>query len=442
MGIFDTTTKAPFLAITDAAKGFSQTRKRRHELWAATCYFRPAALDGLIDQLLEHIKLTDVYVVYNFAEDLRYPDLQSQIKRLVARKKKKGVNVEFRRVKAENGLFHSKGYALLQRDGDKDSPRENYVLITSANLTEQGLGIEGGVINFELSYETTTKKDANAFTDVIETVWEDLHYQDAGKVAGSSSEYDFMVELLLNGTYLCKWDGSLRQELSAVFKVAAESKSLVSSTNPQLSRLGFNLETDSLRRYYFEERPSRPFPKLFLKNYTAKTLIGNWCPSSIWGLVEEEWSDEFDRFDSWLGAQTSPDRMKQIRAECGSHVKALEAIGIKIVEDPMESLERRISNLLRNSVKKRRLYWQYEHFPLPYSLEDIVGLSELFESLVETSESKNWKNIVVNKLRAALKGRDIGALALSAQERRRVLRELRNTATAGSSDFIQDDEIE
>jgi hypothetical protein len=75
MALFATGSKTPYAALLDASKKFSQPGLRRHELWAATCYFRPEDLRELVDGLLGDIRLTDVYLVYNYAEDFRYPDL-------------------------------------------------------------------------------------------------------------------------------------------------------------------------------------------------------------------------------------------------------------------------------------------------------------------------------------------------------------------------------
>ena len=80
--LYSSPDKTPYAGLLDAAKSFHQPMLRRHELWAITCYFRPQALESLISGLLAHIKLTDVYVAYNYGELFRYDDLKVDIENL------------------------------------------------------------------------------------------------------------------------------------------------------------------------------------------------------------------------------------------------------------------------------------------------------------------------------------------------------------------------
>jgi hypothetical protein len=108
--LFPSATQTPYAALLDAARSFNQPMLRRHELWAITCYFRPPALETLILDLLSHIKLTDVYVAYNYSELFRYDDLEDEIKKLQNKfRKVNNVNLEIISVKANTGtgLFHS-----------------------------------------------------------------------------------------------------------------------------------------------------------------------------------------------------------------------------------------------------------------------------------------------------------------------------------------------
>jgi len=439
MSVFATPSKTPFCAIIEAAQKFTQPRMRSHELWAATCYFRPDALRELLDGLLLHIRLTEVYVVYNYAEDYRYPGFSDELEELMRNYEARGVHVEFRRMKHPGGLFHSKAYALIQRNRAADNGlRDQFLLVTSGNLTRQGLGMDRGGSNFEISYDSTSKAQCQKFMDILHNAWESLVCDDCTREVQLTDD-DLRINLLLDATYLCKWEGSLRQELSAVFRVSEESMRHVARTNPRLTEMGFEIKTNTLRRYYFEDRPGRPFPKRFLKNYTAKTLIGYWCPSTVWKIVEQECLNKFSDFDDWLMSITSDRELAEVSEKCKLDLAALRGIGVKIVENPMIALGNRIGKLRSNKIKKKRIYWMYESFRLPYDLENRDGLAELYESLIETLESKGWKNVVVRNLEIAIQSRDLGKLELNIEDRGKLLRHL---GAQDEMDGEDDDDID
>ncbi len=424
MNVFDSRILTPFAAISKAAACFSQSKLRRHELWAVTCYFRPEALRTLVLELLKYVRLTDVYVAYNSAEDFRYPDLAEKMKKLTDELVTYGIDLEFRRIRPDGGLFHPKGYAIIQRDGKTDKIRDNYLLITSGNLTNQGLGtqVQNQISNFELSYGSDTKKDVLAFMTIVDKVWDNMATTSMDGRRVSASEV--RTRLLLEAVYLCKWEGTLRQELSATFRVADASLEKISKPNPLVKDLGFDVEQKTLAKYYFGDRPPKPLPKYFIKNYTVNSLIGHWCPTSVWNVVKRD--EGFQSFKEWLKASTSEEALQPIDNQCQSDLKKLKNGNIEIVGNPMEGLRSRIKNLIGNEVKMRRLYCQYESFPLRLDLEDPDGVDQLFESLVETAKSKGKKNFVIKNLVTAIESCDPDTMNLTKAQEFRLISDLAN----------------
>lgn len=429
MNVFCSPTRTPLAAITEAVKSFSQPKLRRHELWAVTCYFRPHALRALVLELLDQIKLTDVYISYSYAEDFRYPNLADEMERLTVELAKLKVNLDFRRIKPESGLFHSKGYAVIQLDG-QNKIRDNYLLVTSGNLTEQGLGIKEATSNYELSYGSKANRDVRAFMAIVDSIWDNKNLRAESKYQQNVSDIEIQTSVLLEATYLCKWEGSLRRELTANFKVAegpmarlvpGEMKSLLSS-------MGFEIDPRNLGKYYFDDRPPKPLPKYFLKSYTAKTLIGHWCPSSVWDVVRQVHKDKFEEFKGWFMHATSESALKAIDEEFQRDLAELKKSGIKIDGNPMESLRNRISKLIGNDVKMWRLYSQYESFSLRYDLEDTDAIEELFGSLKETTESRTKKNMVIRKLIDVMQTRDTDKMKLTQEQSNRLKIDLANDA--------------
>lgn len=430
MNVFCSPTRTPLAAINTAVECFSQPKLRRHELWAVTCYFRPKALRFLVLELLDRIKLTDVYIAYNYAEDFRYPSLADEMERLTVELAKLKVNLSFRRIKPESGLFHSKGYAVIQLDGQTDKIRDNYLLVTSGNLTEQGLGIKEATSNFELGYGSKVNKDVRAFMAIVDSIWDNKNLRAESKLEQNISDIEIQTSILLEATYLCKWEGSLRRELTANFKVAegpmarivpGEMKSLLSS-------MGFEIDPRSLGKYYFDDRPPKPLPKYFLKNYTANTLIGHWCPSSVWDVVRQVHKDKFEEFKEWFKNATSESALKAIDEEFQRDLIELKKSGIKIDGNPIDSLRNRISKLIGNDVKMWRLYSQYESFSLRYDLEDTDAIEELFGSLKETAESRTKKNMVIRKLIDVMQTHDTDKMKLTQEQSNRLKIDLANDA--------------
>ena len=437
--LFPSATKSPYVALLDAAQSFHQPMRRRHELWAITCYFRPQALEKLISGLLLHIKLTDVYIAYNYSELFRHDDLEDDIKKL--KNKFPNLNFEIVSVKADTGLFHSKGYALIQRDGQRnDDIRNGYFLITSGNLTNQGIGTDSANSNFELCYMSQTKKDIRSFEELVNNLWDDFAYTKESKTATAVSESEFIQRTLLEAKYLCKWDGNLKQELSARFEIADKINNSAVEVNPAVKELGFSIETGSLTKCYFDlsGKPKNPFPKNFLKNYTIKTLIGNWCPNEIWKTACLSIDDDFAKFGEWLKEITSKSAWSKVESQCNDDLKKLVSLGIEIKGGPANSLKGRICNLRENEVKQRRLYFAYEDFSLPYAPDDSDGLGKLFDSLTETMDSKARNYLAIRKLKAAWDAKDLHKLELSQAEKE----ELEEFMTAAGSHDSDDDDVD
>lgn len=389
---------SPMAALLAASEEFNQPKLRRHELWALTCYFRPSALKELVLELRKRIKLTDVYVAYNYAEDFRYDDLSTEVKRF--NEQFPSINFDVIPVKSHDGIFHSKGYAVVQRDGD-ESIRDSACIVTSGNLTHQGIGTKYGANNFELSYVSRLKKDADAFTETVNKVWDEFR---CGPVRGDPDRTSFRNSGLIEARYLCKWEGNLKQELSTKFELSESTANIAVDFNPELRRLGFEADTSTLSKCYFDlatGRPRRPFPKLFLKQYAVKSIIGHWCPIAVWKVAKEFSKSDFEKFEGWLFDLTEPSKLEKVKRACDHDLERLGELGIKVNRHPFEPLKKRISDLRNNRIKQDRMYFALEEFPLPYDLDDDVGLDSLYDSLIETIESQNKSSPVAKMLKRA-----------------------------------------
>ena len=54
--------------ISDAAQSFEKKKQLRHELWIVTCYIELNLIEKYVEYLIKTIKLTDVFLAFNFSE--------------------------------------------------------------------------------------------------------------------------------------------------------------------------------------------------------------------------------------------------------------------------------------------------------------------------------------------------------------------------------------
>ena len=101
--------------IEEVAIAFEKSKQRRHEFWILSCYVDFNLVEKYVDILLKSIKVTDVYLAFNFAEIYKLGPIDTEKKLACIQRKliKKNVNFEWRTL-ASSKLVHSKGYALIQ----------------------------------------------------------------------------------------------------------------------------------------------------------------------------------------------------------------------------------------------------------------------------------------------------------------------------------------
>ena len=134
--------------IKEFAKALDRKKQRSHELWILSCYIDLDLVEQYVDYLLGSIRLTEVFLAFNFAEIYKAGPIETENKLNDIQKSLNDKNIDFEwRVLASPQLVHSKGYALIQRSGDKVS--DGIVLITSANFTKPGFKGD----NIEIGYE-------------------------------------------------------------------------------------------------------------------------------------------------------------------------------------------------------------------------------------------------------------------------------------------------
>lgn len=406
-------------AIAKEIEGFRQPQLRSHEIWALTCYIEADALKSLIDAVSERVRLTYVAIYFNYAEALKYRVNESKqlvdvLDELIEEYKGDGITVEWFPIHVPGKLVHAKAYAVVQWDGQRDGIRRGCLLTTSGNLTSRGLGTSDNM-NVEIGYQSNTKKDLWAFSNLLEVLYENYSVDITNY--SFNEDYLFKYALLSNAVYLYRWQGNLVSEMSLRFTLNESKKRDIVKVNEELVSMGFHSDENSLsisRNYInLSGKPNNPFPSNYRKLLCIETFIGYWCPRSIWNYTKNVVSNNMEHFINWFHERTNDDALKKACEEAKQHEERLLKLGfIKRNKDRLKKWKKKIRGLRRDEARLERLHWQYECFELPYDVTNQDGIEELYESLTGTIQLKEKRFMSVVKAKRAILSRSLEALKL------------------------------
>lgn len=265
--------------IKEFAQTLDRKKQRRHELWILSCYIDLDLIEKYVDYLLKSIRLTEVFLAFNFAEIYKAAPIETEDKLNSIKKNLNDININFEwRVLASSKLVHSKGYSLIQRSGDKVSG--GVVLITSANFTKPGFKGD----NIEIGYASNRKTDVQNFEKTYDYLWENLGV-DIGAAIFRQEKYLLQFALLSSGLFLHKWSGSLSQDVGIKYKLTelAKEKGTIA---PELAAVGFETgDTFTRQVLQLGDLPQKEVPRSFITRFTIETYWGRWCPSDAWNTL-------------------------------------------------------------------------------------------------------------------------------------------------------------
>lgn len=390
---------------------FQRKKQRRHEVWILTCYVELSLIEGVVCELQKTIRITDVYLAFNFAEIYKIgpTDTQETLQRIKSNFQNLGINFEWTALKSP-GLMHSKGYAIIQRSNESIS--DGIVLTTSANFTKAGF--VGG--NVELGYSSTTKKDLREFEYNYNYLWKELG-SDIDSAVFKQGSYLLKFAILSSGLFLHKWSGSLSQQIGIKYSLTplAKEKGAIA---PELAEVGFEAGNTFARQVLdLGELPQKEVPRIFMTRFTIETYWGRWCPSDAWRLLSETFSGSAE-FIARFQTATDEDKLEAIK------IKALEVqnrlIGQGLIEsvgdDHLDRWVERITELRSNHDRLNRFFTGYEAHKLPYSVDQDTDVDDLFESLKEAIELSKAINIAKQKVLEAIENADPNLIRIDAEE--------------------------
>jgi len=399
---------------------FEKKRQRRHEFWILSCYVDFDLVEKYVDILLKTIRLTDVYLAFNFSEIYKLGPLDTAKKLRGIKKKlnKKSVNLEWATLMSSK-LVHGKGYALIQRS--KDVISDGAVLVTSANFTAPGFEGE----NVEIGYISNKKQDILNFQITYHKLWKNLKV-DVTHAAFKQKKYLLKFGILSSGFFLHKWSGNLKQNIGIKYTLTelAKRKGTIA---PELAEVGFDTgDTFTRQVLQLGNLPMKEIQPSFMMRFTIETYWGRWCPADAWNTLSE----------SCEGAKEFIEEFQKATEDCNlSMIKesALEVqtnlINKSLIKpvDP-DHLDRWMSRMQEIRVNQRRLerfFIGYEAHPLPYTIEQNSEVNNLFDSMQESIESSKTLNIAKRKFLAASNESNPDIISLTDGEKKLVIAERR-----------------
>jgi hypothetical protein len=397
--------------MSETAQKLTRVKQRRHELWILTCYIELDLIEDFVDYLLETIRITDVYLAFNFSEIYKRgpKNTVEVLKQVAARLKNKGIGFEWKAL-ASSKLVHSKAYALVQRSSGATTG--GVVLTTSANFTVPGFTGE----NIEIGYVSTKNKDINEFVAVYDYLWEHLG-GDIDAAIFNHQEYLLQFAVLSSGIFLHKWSGSISQQIGIKYELTPQAKEK-GTIAPELAAVGFEAGDSFTRQVLnMSALPAKEVPGEFIKRFTIETFWGRWCPLDAWDALSESFEGANQFIEQFKGA-TEDGILLAAQREALEVQNDLVSRGLimKVKDGHIENWAGRIKELRSNRRRLERFYIGYEAHALPYAIEQKSEIHELFDSLIEAVGLSKATNIAKEKVIAATKKADPDLISLTNEE--------------------------
>lgn len=391
-----------------------------------SCYIDFGAIRDLILRLKKQIqRLNEVSLAFEYYEAFRSRRPNETLRELNILEglcHNIGIKFDFRAIRV-GALMHAKGYALFQTT--PNGVGDSIVYVGSGNATFPGLGrnaLHGdqrtNVELFQISI------NSNSDIDQFLSIWNDLcqFEQDLNAPALKADDYEFSYTFLASGVFLHDWRESLSSKIGVKYKLTPEGQKLI-SLDVELKNLGFDMNKATMTHNPLQGVDFtliRSMPQGFTRMYTVDSLLGRWCPISVWRIVEDtiERDNSFKIFYKTFLAATEPNKLEEYAKKEGKISTQLVERGIvtKVV-DRIDSWKEKINTLRGDEARLKRIFLRLESFDLPYDFSARNEVTDLHESLSDTLDLRNNMSFIAHKIADANSARDLALLELNAQEK-------------------------
>jgi len=368
--------------------------------YALTCYFDIESIRLLADRVKHDLKkangqLTGFYVVVDAGDWIKnrvsIEDVISTIHRITGLQLDE---IRFTPVRIPGQLLHTKGYGIISKPINGE--RRGFVAITSANLTQRGLGTDDNS-NIELVEIVTKPATLQEFVDLIHNLKKSPINTD------EQDEFLNALRIFSSGCFYHKWDGNFSP---VRFKLTLTQDGREERRRNEVMFAGYNIDADTISKdplklqSIFEEIP-KPFPMNFWSTYSADTLLGKWVPSGIAELADELLNQNAELYILEIQKNICKQKLDAIVSQLKKEVNDFREKGY--VEEGIEIVQtwrRRVEKFRDDREYITTRIFNYEKIPDLLGSVDRNIILQCYRSLYNRSKSIQSKGVKAVIIRA------------------------------------------
>jgi hypothetical protein len=334
--------------IGQAARSTSSPGTTR-TLYILSCYFDSKALYSAVQSIRRELVaagavLSGVRVVVDAGDwiqnQLRAETLAEKIAQAARLPIK---HVEFLPIRFPSQLLHAKAYAAISTR----APKTGFVVVTSGNLTRQGLGLIDGA-NRELAIVATEPESLASFETIVQGL---TKHRITEEEAIRNDFYLRALALFGSGVFYHRWAGALGAEARFALTLTAKGKKRRKEDIAAFP--GYQRDSESISRdplgieQILERKLAKPFPKAFWRLFSVDTVFGQWIPEPIARLVDKRLSQDVMPYVRAIASGTKAPRLTKISAELRRETHKYNRENL-IMQDPS------IVTVWRNRIERLR----------------------------------------------------------------------------------------
>jgi hypothetical protein len=387
-------------------------RGRHCGVYAITCYIDfPAAFElaRVASKALRAAgatlgKFTLLYDVREWAKQRSTTEANTRaaLQRIL---KLDGDNVVVDPVSFPNQLMHSKAYAVVTRRPQEKGKRTGFVITTSGNLTQRGLGLDSDN-NVELAHVSRETEDLDSIVNVAKRLRQSVV---SAQQRLRQDTFLFAIRLLSSGDFYHRWSGNLKSEVRFRLQLSEAGKKLGAQARGIFRDRGYEGDTESvssdpLRMERVFSRIPKPLPPEFIRMFTVDTVLGRWMPAEISELVKVRLDRDAEPYLNEVRRLTAPGSLRACIAKLREDVAELRSA--RVIEgagDVVDSWEEKVRRLRENDALVKRIVFSLERLEEPLAEMDRTLIVQTYESLQGSVEVKGPRGTLKRTLARAMR---------------------------------------
>lgn len=358
--------------------------------FAITCYFNPKTAEELIRQIKQILgsRLVEVHILLDVNEWIKQCVNRDEFVHTICQiaSLAKG-NVSFTPISYDNKLFHAKSYALINSEFTSTADNDNgFAIVTSGNLTVSGL-----TNNIEIGHVVRETNSLNDFITLFSFLRD--NFAVSPEQEAEHREFQLAVKVLSSGNFYHKWHPSFdlifrltlsRQEKKRLHDLANNKETKRKLEDFLLKKIKTIQRNPINIQSVFKVCP-RVIPADFWATYSIETLLGQWVPSEISKLIDQEVEQSLQLFEPILEEISTPEKIDEYIKILRNYVdKKLKEQVIDLNADNLAAIEtwqKRVKRFFTDKNLLKAFICKYEKINLPISQMEREFILTLYQRI-------------------------------------------------------------